>query len=480
MTISYHSGGRLQGLSTDALVAHLKFNGNVTDSAGSNNGTVTGTTTYVTGKVDNAFSFNGSSYVTLANESNFDFTNSVSISAWIYPTTGSTTQAIIGKVLTSGTYSTIFLMRMNTSNELSFTYSSGTGGVFHTYDSANTISLNTWTHVVISYTYGTASSMDMYINGVRESGSWTNGTGNVAVDSNDAVAVVGANRAAVQQFNGKLDDVRIYSREIDQNEVNMIYNSGNGTEKNKPTNVPDGSRFEETDTRKFYTKDVNGWQEKGNELGYRHASTYAQNQPAEANPFTTINKQHFVEWFSGKGLPDGWTVRGTYNSGGTFAMNNSVDGGGRLATATNADSKVALDFNNNGMVYSSTGSVMITVVKAVDINTNQGLKVIFSNTNTNEGGSSQFGILYMTSSGLYVRHNATNTSVTGLSMDTDWHSWKFELLSASGKVTKDGVLLSTVTTTLPTSTLQPSFIATTGGAGGSRRLDIRYCEAYNT
>ena len=73
MTIEYKDSKRISALSSDALVAHLKFNDNVTDSAGSNGGTVTGTTTYVTGKIGKGISLNGSSYVTLANESNFDF-----------------------------------------------------------------------------------------------------------------------------------------------------------------------------------------------------------------------------------------------------------------------------------------------------------------------------------------------------------------------------------------------------------------------
>ncbi len=91
MTIEYKDSKRIVALSSDALVAHLKFNDNVTDSAGSNNGTVTGTTTYVTGKVGKGISLNGSSYVTLANESNFDFehTNPFSITFWIKMNSGS-------------------------------------------------------------------------------------------------------------------------------------------------------------------------------------------------------------------------------------------------------------------------------------------------------------------------------------------------------------------------------------------------------
>ena len=91
MTIKYLDSKRISALSSDALVAHLKFNDDVTDSAGSNNGTVTGTTTYVTGKIGKGISLNGSSYVTLANESNFDFehTDPFSMTFWIKMNSGS-------------------------------------------------------------------------------------------------------------------------------------------------------------------------------------------------------------------------------------------------------------------------------------------------------------------------------------------------------------------------------------------------------
>ena len=197
------------------------------------------------------------------------------------------------------------------------------------------------------------------------------------------------------------------------------------------------------------------------------------------NPLTTVNKQHFVCWFSGKQTPRPFTIRNTNKSGASFTMNDSVDGGGRISTGSTADAKCAFDFNNKGMHYSPTGSVMLSVSKAVDINTNQGLKIYLTNTNTNEGGTSQFGAFYMTSSGLFIRHNGTNTS-SGLSQDTSWHLWKFELTSSSGKVWQDGTLAGTVTTTLPSDSMQPSYTNTTGGAGGSRRQDVRYCEVYNT
>ena len=55
------------------------------ETINNNDGTATGTTTYVDGKHARAFSFNDSTYITLANETQFDFerTSSFSMGGWI-------------------------------------------------------------------------------------------------------------------------------------------------------------------------------------------------------------------------------------------------------------------------------------------------------------------------------------------------------------------------------------------------------------
>ena len=75
------------GLASSAsasLIANLKFDGNLTDSAGNNDGTYRkGTASYGTGVFGNAVGLDGiDDYIDLANESNFDCTGSQTIALW--------------------------------------------------------------------------------------------------------------------------------------------------------------------------------------------------------------------------------------------------------------------------------------------------------------------------------------------------------------------------------------------------------------
>lgn len=71
--ISTGSSGGGTAATQTAPIALLKMDGDVLDSIGTNNGTVTGTTAFADGAIGQAFSFDGASYITLANEPNFDF-----------------------------------------------------------------------------------------------------------------------------------------------------------------------------------------------------------------------------------------------------------------------------------------------------------------------------------------------------------------------------------------------------------------------
>ncbi len=248
----------------------------------------------------------------------------------------------------------------------------------------------------------------------------------------------------------------------------------------KPTNVPDGSRFEETDTRKFYTKDVNGWKEKGTALEYRHDSTYEQ-----INPFTTINKQHFVEWFSGKQLPDYWT---TSTFGGSIIMNDALDGGVKLyTTGTATNSNFLMHFNNKRQ-YSETGSVCIFTISGdiqQGVATNWFLNVGLARITGNTGhwlniasGETYFRLgTSQSETHSYVTTDVSNTSA--------WTAVKIENKSSSAELTLNGILKATATSGLQTSSgMQPSVYGNRGtsGSAGSNPLVclLRYMECYNT
>jgi hypothetical protein len=264
MTIQYLGGRRIQGLSDNALVAHLKFNDNVTDSAGSNNGTVTGTTTYVTGKVGNAFSLDGSSYITLANESNFDFerTDPFSIAFWV--NMGNNTNKMLmckgDDPYSAGTTSGISIWTQ--ADYLDVNINASASQFIRVRTAIASIEDSTWHHVTVAYDGSSAASgLTIYYDGVSQSLSTVSDTLTSSSILNDYPFLIGDSGAGSRDWTGKLDDLRIYSRELDQSEVNVIYNGGTGTEETKPTNVQTGSRFEETDTRNILIKDDVGWKD---------------------------------------------------------------------------------------------------------------------------------------------------------------------------------------------------------------------------
>ena len=108
-----------------------------------------------------------------------------------------------------------------------------------------------WTHVSITYDGSSnLSGCKIYINGTLDvTGSSSSITSTVL---NNYAFVWGASSNGSLATPATYDDTRIYSRELDQSEVTMIYNSGNGTEENKPTNVQDNSILVEKDTGERY------------------------------------------------------------------------------------------------------------------------------------------------------------------------------------------------------------------------------------
>ena len=283
MAITYHAGRRLQGTSAeDGLISHLKFNDNVTDSAGSNNGTVTGTTAYTTGKIDKAFSFNGSSYVKLANESNFDFehTDPFSMSMWVYSTGSNQNVCLLGKGTTYFSQNGFYFICYNVGgNNVRFRWQIISGG--NNYEALGSTNVSSSTLYHFACTYDGSSNkngLKIYMNGSLDATGSSNAiTGSM---KNNEQLTVGTNSSGQTPASFWCDDFRMYNKTLSTDEISEIYNAGSGTESRfrLPTNVQTGSRYEETDTRKMYHRDdIDFKEENGNEAtNYRSASWYEQ------------------------------------------------------------------------------------------------------------------------------------------------------------------------------------------------------------
>ena len=81
------------------LVSWWRGESNAVDSVDSNSGTLVGAVNYGAGRVGQAFSFGGSSYVSVPASASINFTNRtpMSVETWVYRTGSGSTMHILGK-----------------------------------------------------------------------------------------------------------------------------------------------------------------------------------------------------------------------------------------------------------------------------------------------------------------------------------------------------------------------------------------------
>ena len=192
-----------------SLQVWLPLNGDLTNQGLSGNLTVTnsGATVDNSGKIGKCYAFSGSQYAKITNVTTIP-TNSWSLAAWVYPMADSSSghQYIVG---------------MNTSTASDFLgelcyyinkFSVRTGGT--TYSASSTSALNTWYHIAATYN---GTTLKLYVNGVQ-AGSWNSPTAPVA-----STTVYICTRGGITgNFQGKLNDVRIYDHALSPKEIEEI------------------------------------------------------------------------------------------------------------------------------------------------------------------------------------------------------------------------------------------------------------------
>jgi prepilin-type N-terminal cleavage/methylation domain-containing protein len=177
-------------------------------NAGSWGGTPAGTngTYYAGGKVGNyAGEFGGSSgnYISV---SNIPMTTSMTFAAWIQPTTiPSSYPAIVQNSFSGGLYiqpsGAMFMQICN--------------GTCANVGGASAV-VNTWQYVVGMYSYSSGSTtISLYVNGKSVGMSGTSLVSNTITGMS----------IGVQQYQGLIDDLRVYNRALSASEVQALYNS---------------------------------------------------------------------------------------------------------------------------------------------------------------------------------------------------------------------------------------------------------------
>ncbi len=184
-----------------------------------NDGTVTGATFVdgVSGTNSKALDVSGGNhYVNIPHNAAQLLTSGGTISAWIKPYTlgGSNYGRIVDKSTGVGGNSG-YSFRLAPDNKLQFSV--------HTTnrDSANdSIPLDSWTHVIATWTAtGTAT---LYVNGEVSGTPGLTGDPSLITTTN-ALRIGIRSNATDYGFDGLIDDVRLYSRNLSVREVQMIY-----------------------------------------------------------------------------------------------------------------------------------------------------------------------------------------------------------------------------------------------------------------
>jgi hypothetical protein len=202
-----------------SLVAHLKFENNVTDSSGNgSNGTVTNETIFSNGIVGKrAFQFINNNYITLANESNFDFeyNDAKSFSFWFKTSSAAAAQYFIQKGETAGTFKR-FLVFMGSGKISYLMQNTGTG--YLEVDSVSTYNNGSWYHCVVTDAGTGATGVKIYINGATVSTTTVSNTLSSTILTNNSL-IIGADSAGTNDFTGSLDEVKIWNYELSADEV---------------------------------------------------------------------------------------------------------------------------------------------------------------------------------------------------------------------------------------------------------------------
>ena len=204
------------------LVAYFPFNGNANDESGNGiDGTVNGAT-LTTDRFENAnsaYSFDGvDDDIKAAHNSLLNITEQISLAAWIFPT-AQKTQIIIRKgaevasppyiLSLSGTGDIVFSLSPNSV----FTQARKTG-----------YTLNEWTFVVGTYD---GTTMKLYVNGQLEPSASESISGSLTTNSSPLLIGTRTNQRA-NTFDGKLDELRVYSNALSETEIQSLFNENTG------------------------------------------------------------------------------------------------------------------------------------------------------------------------------------------------------------------------------------------------------------
>jgi len=210
-----------------SLVSHWTFDtadtnsGTAVDTVGSNDGTISGATTGVSGAnqtytTNEAYSFDGSDdFVEVADDASLSITGDISISAWL-KLDGANANNFFQGISSKAGGASVGYSFMLTSSGLD--YAVRIDGSRHTINTGPP--QGTWVHTTAVLS---GSTVTFYEDGSAVSSTSANTLGSTS----SGAFYIGRNSwNADDGFNGDIDDVRVYDKALTSTEVSNLYNNG--------------------------------------------------------------------------------------------------------------------------------------------------------------------------------------------------------------------------------------------------------------
>lgn len=225
-------------LQMDGLIAYYKFDNNSKDYGVNKNDLIFQSTlfaghnnqeNYTQGKINEALDLNDSKYYS-DNLGQYTFQSGATISLWIKTTeldTRAMALAIVSKNTSSSNTSALGIDVYYPSHsgwKFALSIASSSGAHYEVYPSNEPkITLNKWYHIV--YTISANGSVRDWYNGQEGIGAEIPSPEFLTWDLNDYKLQVGSRNEGVN-FNGAIDELKIYNRVLTEDEIHALYNAG--------------------------------------------------------------------------------------------------------------------------------------------------------------------------------------------------------------------------------------------------------------
>ncbi len=210
------------------LVNWWPGDGNANDIKGNNNGILQNGVVFASGKVGQAFSFDGVDDYISINGSLFPNprVKSITIAAWVNPAAFNQIDALV--LIGPDEGSPVFKFQIRNSDHKVSAQLRDSSGNANFVTGTSVLSVGNWSHIAMTWNL-LSKSVKLYVNGVEEA-SANNANLNPATLPASIVAIGATTRGGAPFpggfFNGLMDEIQVYDRPLGASEIQSIFTAG--------------------------------------------------------------------------------------------------------------------------------------------------------------------------------------------------------------------------------------------------------------